>query len=244
MNNSSKSDQHSPRQNQLLAALPAAVYQRLLPGLELVALPLGQMLFPSPGKMRYAYFPTTSIVTLSYAVDKSGSAKAWQVGREGAVGLASLSDPIRNDQAEVQVAGHAFRLAAPDLKAEFSRGGALQQLLLRYLHACIMQLSQLGICNQHHTVDQRLDRFLLRAFDRAPANRLLITQQKTADLLGVRRVGVTEAVGRLQTLGIVRCGRGQITLLNRRKLEARVCACYAAIRREFEALLPRKSASA
>lgn len=244
MNKSSKSDQHSPRQNQLLAALPAAVYRRLLPSLELVALPLGRMLFPSLGTMRYAYFPTTSIVTLSYAVDKSASAKAWQVGREGAVGLASLSDPIRNDQAEVQVAGHAFRLAAPALRAEFSRGGALQQLLLRYLHACILQLSQLGICNQHHTVDQRLDRFLLHAFDRAPANSLLITQQETADLLGVRRVGVTEAVGRLQALGIVRCGRGQITLLNRRKLEARVCACYAAIRREFEALLPRKSASA
>lgn len=243
MNKSSKSDPHSPRQNQLLAALPAAVYQRLLPYLELVALPLGQMLFPSPGKMRYAYFPTTSILTLSYAVDKSGSAKAWQVGREGAVGLASLSGPSRNDQAEVQVAGHAFRVAAHALRAEFGRGGALQQLLLRYLHACIMQLSQLGLCNQHHTVDQRLDRFLLRAFDRAPQNRLLITQQEAADLLGVRRVGVTEAVGRLQALGIVRCGRGHITLLNRRKLEARVCACYAAIKKEFESLLPRKSAS-
>jgi hypothetical protein len=232
-----------PRQNQLLDALPAAVYQRLLPCLELVALPLGQILFPAPGKMRYAYFPTTSIVSLSYAVDKSLSAKAWQVGNEGVVGLSSWSSPIRNDQVDVQTAGHAFRLAVHALKAEFSRGGAFQQLLLRYLQALITQASQLGVCNQYHTLDKRLCRFLLRAFDQAPANELAITQQRTADLLGVRRVGVTEAVGKLQTAGIIRCSRGHLTLLNRRKLEARACACYAAIKKEFDGLLPGKSAS-
>jgi hypothetical protein len=139
-----KSKSHSPRQNQLLAALPAAVYRRLLPCLELVALPLGQMLFPAAGNLRYAYFPTTGIVSSSYAIEKGVSAKAWQVGNEGVVGLSSLSGPIGNDQAQVQTAGHAFRLAVHALKAEFSRGGAFQQLLLRYLQALLSIVSKLG----------------------------------------------------------------------------------------------------
>jgi len=231
-----KSELQTPRQNHLLAALPAAVYRRLLPALELVSLPLGQILFPPPGKMRYAYFPTTSIVALSNAIDKGVSAQTWQVGNEGVVGLASLSSPVRKDQAEVQTAGHAFRLSAHVLRAEFRRGGAFQQLLLRYLQAFIMQLSQLGICNQRHSLDQRLCRVLLRAFDRAPANDLAITHQRTADLLGVRRVGVTEAAGRLQAAGIIRCGRGQIKLLSRGKLKARACGCYAVIKKEFDGL--------
>lgn len=238
-----ESELQTPRQNHLLAALPAAVYQRLLPYLELVTLPRGQILFPPPGKMRYAYFPTTSIVTFSYAIDKSASAKAWHVGNEGVAGLSSLCSPIRNDQTEVQTAGHAFRLAVHALRAEFRRGGAFQQLLLRYLQALITHVSQLGVCNQYHTLDKRLCRFLLRAFDQAPANELAITQQRTADLLGVRRVGITEAIGRLQAAGIIRCGRGHLTLLSRRKLEARACACYAAIKKEFDGLLPGKSAS-
>lgn len=226
----------TPRQNRLLANLPAAVYQRLLPCLELVALPLGQILFPLPGKVRYAYFPTTSVVSLSYALDKGVAAKAWQVGNEGAIGLSSLSDRTRTDHADVQTAGYAFRLAVQSLRAEFGKGGAFQQLLMRYLHALIAQASQLGICNQYHLLDKRLCRFLLRAFDQAPANELAITQQQTADLLGVRRVGITEAVGRLHAAGIVRCGRGHLTLLSRSKLEARACACYAAIKKEFDGL--------
>jgi hypothetical protein len=238
-----KPDPHTPTQNQLLAVLPAVVYQRLLPRMELVALPLGEMLFPPPGKMRYAYFPTTSIVSVSYAIDTGVSSNAWQVGKEGVLGLSSWSSPIRNDRTEVHTAGHAFRLAVHALRAEFSRGGAFQQLLLRYLQALITQASQLGVCNQYHTLDKRLCRFLLRAFDQAPAKELAITQQRTADLLGVRRVGVTEAVGRLQAAGIIRCGRGHLTLLSRRKLEARACGCYAAIRKEFDGLLPGKSAS-
>lgn len=228
------------KQNRLLDALPAAVYQRLLPCLELVALPLGQILFPHPGRMRHAYFPTTSVVGLSYALERGVAAKAWQVGNEGVIGLSSLSGPIRAHQAEVQTAGHAFRLATPALKAEFDRGGAFQQLLLRYLQALIAQVSQLGICNQYHLLDKRLCRLLLRAFDRTPADQLTITHQQTAELLGVRRVGVTEAIGRLHAAGIVRCGRGRLTLLSRRKLEARACACYAIIKQEFDALLPGK----
>lgn len=233
-----KPERHTAGQNRLLGALPAAVYQRLLPYLELVALPLGQILFPLPGKMRYAYFPTTSVVSLSYVLDKGVAARAWQVGNEGVIGLSSLSGPIRTDQAEVQTAGYAFRLATHALRTEFDRGGAFQRLLLRYLQALITQVSQLGICNQYHLLDRRLCRFLLRAFDRATANQLAITQQKTADLLGVRRVGVTEAVGRLHAAGIIRCDRGQLTLLSRRKLEARACACYAVIKKEFDGLLP------
>jgi hypothetical protein len=243
MNKSPRSEQQSPKRNHLLACLPATALRRLLPALELVALPLGRILLPPLDTMRYAHFPTTSIISLSYASDPNVSAKAWEIGNEGVVGLASLSRPIRNHQTEVQVAGQAYRIAAQALKTEFSRGGALQELLLGYLHACIMQVSQIGICNQHHPLDKRLDRFLLRAFDRAQSSELAITQQRAADLLGVRRVGVTEGVGRLQALGIVRCSRGHITLLNRRKLEARVCACYSAIKKEFDGLLRHKSAS-
>lgn len=238
-----KSESQAPRQNHLLAALPAAVYQRLLPSLERVAQPLGQIFFPAPGKMRYAYFPTTSIITWSYAIDKSVSANAWQVGNEGVIGLSFLSSPIGNDQAEVQNAGHAFRLPVHALRVEFSRGGAFQELLLRYLQAQIMQVSQLGVCNQYHTLDKRLCRFLLHAFDRVPTNKLAITQQRIANLLGVRRVGVTEAAGRLHAAGIIRCDRGHVTLLKRHKLEARACTCYATIKKEFDGLLPDKSAS-
>lgn len=231
------------RQNRLLDALPAAVYQRLLPYLELVALPLAPTRVPLPGSSRYAYFPTTSVVSLSYALEDGVAAKAWQVGNEGVIGLSSLSGPIQAHQAEVQTAGYAFRLATHALKTEFERGGAFQQLLLRYLQALITQVSQLGICNQYHLLDQRLCRLLLRAFDQAPADQLAITHQQTADLLGVRRVGITEAVGKLHAAGIVRCGRGRLTLLSRRKLEAQACACYAVIKKEFDGLLPGKKAS-
>lgn len=242
LHNHPRSNPHTPRQNRLLAALPAAVYRRLLPYLELVALPQGPMLRPARGKTHYAYFPTTSVLATSYALDRNTSAKGCQIGNEGVAGLSSLSDPIGNDQTEVQTAGHAFRLAAHALRTEFSRGGAFQQLLLRYLQALIAQVSRIGVCNQYHLLDKRLCRFLLRAFDHAPANELAITQQRAADLLGVRRVGVTEAAGRLQAAGIIRCGRGHITLVDRRKLEARACACYAAIKKEFDVLLPARRA--
>jgi hypothetical protein len=236
MNKSSESGQQSPRQNHLLAALPAAVYRRLLPALELVTLPLGQVLFPPARKVQYVYFPTTGLITLPCTFDQGVSSQAWPIGNEGVVGLALLSGPIRNDRAEVQLAGGAFRLSVDALRAEFMRGGAFQELLLRYLQAFIMKVSQLGVCNQHHTLDQRLCRDLLHAFNRVPANELAITHQQAADSLGVRRVGVTEAVGRLQAAGIIRCGRGQIKLLNRRQLNARACECYAVIKKEFDGL--------
>lgn len=241
LHNPPPSKQRTPKQNRLLAALPAAVYRRLLPCLELVALPQGPMLRPGRGKTHYAYFPTTSVLAMSYDLDKNTSAAGWQIGNEGVAGLSSLSGPIGNDRTEVETAGQAFRLAAHALRTEFRRGGAFQHLLLRYMQALIAQVSRLGVCNQYHVLDQRLCRFLLRAFDRASANELAITQQTIADLLGVRRVGVTEAAGRLHARGLIRCRRGRITLLDRRKLEARACECYAAIKKEFDALCRRSA---
>jgi len=243
MSGHAKLETQSARQNQLLAALPAAVYRRLLPYLERVALPVGRILFPPLAKIRYAYFPTTSIVALTYAVDKGVTATARLVGNEGVVGLSSLSGASRNDQASVQTAGHAFRLSIDILRAEFRRGGAFQQLMLRYWQVLVTQASQLGVCNLYHALDKRLCRFLLHAFDQAPADELAITHQSTADLLGVRRVGVTEAVGRLHAVGVIRSGRGHLTLLNRRKLEALACTCYGTIKKEFDGLLPDNRAN-
>jgi hypothetical protein len=227
----------APKQNHILAALPAVVYRRLLPRLQPVTLPLGRKLIPARGKPRYVYFPTTSIVSLSYGVEQGVMAKAWPVGNEGIVGISAFLDgPAGGKQAEVGVAGEAFRLDAETLRAEFRRGAELQKLLLRYVEALITQASQLGVCGHYHSVDQRLCRYLLLAFDRMPTNKLAITQQQIARLLGVRRVGITDAAGRLQEAGIIHYCRGQISLLNRRKLEARTCACYAVIRSAFESL--------
>jgi CRP-like cAMP-binding protein len=233
----SKTD--APKQDHLIAALPPTVYRRLVPRLQPVTLPLGKTLLPSHSSLRHVYFPTTSVVSLSYGVEQGATAMAWPVGNEGIVGISAfLGGTAIGHQAEVQFAGEAFQLDAQTLKAEFQRAAELQKLLLRYVEALIAQASQLIVCGQHHTTDQRLCRWLLRTFDRVPTNELPITQQRIGRLLGVRRESITEAAFRLQGAGAIHYSRGVISLLNRRKLEARTCVCYAAIKGAFMNLRP------
>ena len=229
----------SPTQNYLLAALPEADYERLLPDLEPIAMPLGWVVYESGGHMGYVYFPTTSIVSLLYVTENGASAEIAIAGNEGLVGIALFmggeSTPSR---AVVQSAGAGFRLKAAVLKREFARGGALQHLALRYTQALITQMSQTAVCNRHHTVDQQLCRWLLLSRDRLPNDQLKMTQELIANMLGVRREGVTEAAGHLQADGLIHYSRGNITILNRAGLEKRVCECYGVVKREFDRLLP------
>ena len=234
---------HNPRQNQLLAALPAEDYERLLPHLEPVTLPLGQVVFESGSTLRHVYFPASGIVSLLYAMENGASTEIAVIGDEGVVGIALFmggeSTPSR---AVVQSAGHGYRLKAAVLKKEFELGGPLQYLLLRYTQALIAQMTQTAVCNRHHTVDQQLCRWLLLSLDRLPSNKLAMTQELIANMLGVRREGVTEAAGKLQEAGLIHYTRGHITVLDRPKLEARVCECYAVVKKEMDRLLSDKIA--
>ena len=234
---------HRPKQNQLLAALPAADYKRLLPHLELVPLPLGWALYESGSEQGFVYFPITSIVSLLYVMADGASAEIAVAGYEGVVGIALfMGGETTPSRAVVQSAGYAYRLKASMLKAEFVRGGNLQHLLLRYTQALITQMTQTAVCNRHHAVDQQLCRWLLLSLDRLPSNELTMTQELIANMLGVRREGVAEAAGKLQAAGLIHYSRGRITVLDRAKLEARVCECYAVVKREYDRLLPGKSA--
>jgi CRP-like cAMP-binding protein len=228
----------TPKANALLGSLPGAVYKRLLPQLEATRLRHGDTLL-TPGKsMKYAYFPTSSIVALLHEVDAAGTmARAWPVGREGVLGISvflGVPDFVR--QVDVEIGGTAFRIPARALLAEFRQGGALQKLLLRYVFALITQASQLGICGNYHPIEQRLCRFLLCAFDRV-GDELGITQERLAHLLGVRRVSITKAAMQLQQDDLIEYVRGHVTLVNRKKLEQRSCVCAGIIRRAFEAVL-------
>ena len=231
-------------QNQLLAALPLEDQERLRVGLEPVELPLGLVIFESGTKLRHLYFPSSGIVSLLYAMENGASTEIAVIGSEGAVGIALFmggdSTPSR---AVVQSAGRGHRLNAAAVKAEFDRGGPLQHVLLRYTQALIAQMTQTAVCNRHHSVDQQLCRWLLLSLDRLPSNKLAMTQELIANMLGVRREGVTEAAGRLQDAGLIRYSRGHITVLDRPKLEKRVCECYEVVRKEMERLLPEKVAS-
>ena len=233
-------ESHDPKQNHLLAALPAAEYQRLLPRLERVPLPLGWALYESGGKLQHLYFPTGGIVSLLYVMENGASAEIAVTGSEGAVGIALFmggeSTPSR---AVVQAAGSAYRLKASVVKEEFEHGGPLQVLLLRYTQALITQMAQTAVCNRHHSVEQQLCRWLLLSLDRLPSSELAMTQELIANMLGVRREGVTEAAGRLQQDGLIHYSRGHITALDRLGLEARVCECYAVVKRESDRLLSR-----
>ena len=228
-----------PQQNHLLAALPAEVQHRLFPHLEAVSLPLGQVLYESGDTLRHVYFPTDSIVSLLYVMESGASAEISVVGNEGLIGISLFmggeSTPSR---AIVQSAGRAYRLPGQRVKDEFNRHGDLLQLLLRYTQALITQMAQTAVCNRHHSIDQQLCRWLLLSLDRLPNNRLTMTQELIANMLGVRREGVTQAAGKLQRLGVVEYQRGQITVLDRPKLERLSCECYAVVRRETERLLP------
>jgi CRP-like cAMP-binding protein len=235
------SSPHSPKQNHLLDALPAEDYSRLLPDLELIAMPLGWAVYEAGGQIGYLYFPTTSIVSLLYVMESGASAEIAITGNEGLIGIALFmggeSTPSR---AVVQSAGNGYRLRASILKKEFALGGHLQHLALRYTQALITQMSQTAVCNRHHSVDQQLCRWLLLSLDRLPGNELRMTQELIANMLGVRREGVTEAAGHLQAAGLIHYSRGKITVMDRPKLEQRVCECYAVVKKEFDRLLPYK----
>ncbi|MGA4475970.1 Crp/Fnr family transcriptional regulator [Ectopseudomonas chengduensis] len=232
-------ESHQPQQNHLLAALTAEVRQRLFTHLELVPLPLGKVLYESGDTMRHVYFPTDSIISLIYVMESGASAEISVVGNEGLVGIALFmggeSTPSR---AVVQSGGHAFRLKGPLLKTEFDRHGELLVLMLRYTQALITQMAQTAVCNRHHSIDQQLCRWLLLSLDRLPSNQLTMTQELIANMLGVRREGVTEAAGKLQRQGVIEYSRGHITVLDRHKLEQLSCECYAVVKKETDRLLP------
>ena len=235
------SSPHTPKQNHLLDALPAQDYARLLPNLELIAMPLGWAVYESGGQMGYLYFPTTSIVSLLYVMESGASAEIAITGNEGLVGLSLfMGGESTTSRAVVQSAGNGYRLKANILKREFALGGTLQHLSLRYTQALITQMAQTAVCNRHHALDQQLCRWLLLSLDRLQGNELVMTQELIANMLGVRREGVTEAAGRLQAAGVIQYRRGKITVLDRPKLEQRVCECYRVVKREFDRLLPYK----
>src|ERR1700691_3587112 len=230
------------KQNHILDALPAADYNRLQPALEFIPMPLGWAVYESGSHMDYVYFPTTSIVSLLYVLENSASAEIAVTGNEGLVGISLFmggeSTPSR---AVVQSAGSGYRLKADVLKNEFARGGELQHLALRYTQALITQMSQTAVCNRHHTLQQQLCRWLLLSLDRLPGNELRMTQELISNMLGVRREGVTEAARHLQKEGLIHYSRGHIKLLDRARLEQRVCECYAVVKKEYDRLLPYKT---
>jgi CRP-like cAMP-binding protein len=231
--------QHDPHQNHLLGALPAAEYQRLSSHLELVEMPLGKVIYESGGELSYAYFPTTCIVSLLYVMENGTSAEIAVVGNEGLIGIALfMGGGSMPNRAVVQSAGYAYRLRGLVMQQEFERYGPLLRLLLRYTQALITQMAQTAVCNRHHSVDQQLCRWLLLSLDRLPGNELTMTQELIANMLGVRREGVTEAAGKLQKAGLIDYSRGHITVLDRPGLEARVCECYQVVKAEFDRLLP------
>ncbi len=230
-----------PKQNRLLAALPDSDYQRLLPSLELVSLPLGQVVYEAGGSQPYIYFPTDSIVSLLYVMENGASAEIAVSGCEGLVGIALfMGGETTPSRAVVQSAGVGYRLRAAVLKMEFDSGGALHYLALRYTQALITQMAQTAVCNRHHSVEQQLCRWLLLSLDRLRSNELTMTQELIANMLGVRREGVTEAAGRLQAAGLIKYSRGQIEVLDRTRLESRVCECYAVVKREYDRLLDER----
>jgi len=237
--NSASTDAADPRHNHVLNALPPDVYQRLLPNLKLQRLELGHALYESGDLQGYVFFPTTAIISLLYVMEDSSSAEIAIVGNEGLVGLALfMGGESTTNRAVVQSAGLGYRLKGSLLKVEFVKGGDLQHLLLLYTQALITQMAQTAVCNRHHNLEQQLCRWLLLSLDRLPSNELTMTQELIANMLGVRREGVTEAAGHLQKAGLINYSRGRITVLDRPKLEKRVCECYAVVKREYDRLLP------
>jgi CRP-like cAMP-binding protein len=232
------------RKNLLLAALPDSEWQRWLPQLESVVMPLGQVLYESGDTLSHVYFPTTAIVSLLYVMENGASAEIAVVGKEGIVGISLFmggeSTPSR---AVVQSAGAGFRLKAQMVKTEFNRAGPVLHLLLRYTQALITQMAQTAVCNRHHSLDQQLCRWLLLSLDRLQDNELMMTQELIANMLGVRREGVTEGALKLQHAGLISYSRGRITVLDRPGLEKRTCECYAVVKKEYDRLLPEERAN-
>jgi CRP-like cAMP-binding protein len=231
-------------ENYLLAALPVAEWQRWLPQLERVDMPLGQVLYESGGTLSHVYFPTTAIVSLLYVMENGASAEIAVVGNEGIVGISLfMGGDSTSSRAVVQSAGVGLRLEAQTLKEEFNRAGPVLHLLLRYTQALITQMAQTAVCNRHHSLDQQLCRWLLLSLDRLQGNELVMTQELIANMLGVRREGVTEGALKLQQAGLIRYSRGHISVLDRDGLETRSCECYAVVKKEYDRLLPRKPAA-
>ena len=230
---------HYPQQNHILDALPPPERERLFPHLDLVALPLGKALYESGDMLRHIYFPTDAIISLLYVLKDGASAEIAVVGNEGAIGVALfMGGETTTNRAVVQSAGSAYQMTGARLKEEFERHGELLHILLRYTQALITQMAQTAVCNRHHSVDQQLCRWLLLSLDRLSSDKLIMTQELIANMLGVRREGVTEAAGKLQKLGVISYRRGEITVLDRPRLEQLSCECYAVVKAETDRLLP------
>jgi CRP-like cAMP-binding protein len=238
-----KSAEHTPTQNHLLSVLPANILERLAPNLELVFLPLGEVLYESGGQLQHVYFPTTAILSLHYVTENGSMAEIAGVGNEGMLGISLFMGGITTpSRVIVQTSGYAYRLKARLMKDEFDRtggrrGGVFHNLLLRYTQALMTQMSQTSVCNRHHTVEQQVCRWLLLTIDRLPTNELTITQELIAGMLGVRREGITEIAGNLQRSGLIKYRRGHITVLDRSGLEKHACECYKVVKKEFHRLL-------
>jgi CRP-like cAMP-binding protein len=228
---------HAPEKNQLLAALSTEARGRIFPHLKLVPMPLGKVLYEPGDTLRHVYFPVNSIVSLLYVLEDGASAEISVVGNEGLIGIALfMGGETTPSRAIVQSAGHAYRLIGQRLKDEFHRNGEMQLLLLRYTQALLTQMAQTAVCNRHHSVDKQLCRWLLLSLDRLDSNQLVMTQELIANMLGVRREGVTEAAGKLQKLGVIEYTRGRITVLDRPGLERLCCECYAVVKKETDRL--------
>ena len=238
-----KSALQAPEQNQLLAALPAKIFERLSPHLELVQMPLGEVLYESGGQLQHVYFPATAIVSLHYVMENGSTAEIAGVGNEGVLGISLfMGGNTTPSRAIVQTGGYGYRLKGRLMMEEFRRSGgrragAMQNLMLRYTQALITQMSQTAVCNRHHTVEQQLCRWLLSTLDRLPTNELTMTQELIAGMLGVRREGITETAGNLQRAGLIRYRRGHITVLDRSGLLSHACECYAVVKNEYDRLL-------
>ena len=233
----------SPKQNSILAALPAKDYERILPDLQLVELPLNWKVSESGDHVNYLHFPTSGIVSLMYVLEDGSTSETALVGNEGLVGISIfMGGESMPTSTEVQSVGQAYRLSRKVMKHEFALGGQLQRLALLFTQALISQTSQTAVCNQHHSLDQQICRWMLMSVDRS-SNTLLITQEAMSNLLGVRRESVTQTLGQLQKDGLISRARGRITVIDRPKLELRVCECYGVVRDEYERLLPSKKAS-
>ncbi len=229
---------HNPNHNHLLAALTPAESARLVPHLELVPMPLGEVYYEAGGRLPHVYFPTTSIVSVHYVMENGASAEIAGVGNEGILGISLfMGGNTTPNRASVRAAGFGYKLKAQLLMDEFNRGGPFQRLLLRYTQALMTQAAQTAVCNRHHSLEQQLCRWLLLTLDRAPSNELIMTQELAANMLGVRREGITEAAGKLQHAGYISYRRGHINVLDRSGLEDHACECYDVVRREFDRLL-------
>lgn len=232
------SAQHTPNQNHLLAALPAETFERILPHLEPISMPLGNVLYESGGQLQHVYFPTTAIVSLHYIMEDGASSEIAGVGNEGVLGISLfMGGNTTPSRATVYTGGHGYRIKARLIMEEFNRNGPLMRLMLRYTQALITQMSQTAVCNRHHSVEQQLCRWLLLTLDRLPSNELTMTQELIAGMLGVRREGITEIAGNLQREGLISYRRGHITVLDRVRLESHACECYAVVKKEFHRLL-------